>query len=500
MERAYSSERQGAERSGPAATPAPEPRLGPRERLFQGSSWTAFRLVVDAGMLALGNAAALYGAPAANADSSARNLVWLLPPLVIALLAASRMYRDTIQVRIIDGLGQVLAATSLAAISLIAAAALVDPGAAAGPVLARAWLFGTLYLAGGRILLGWAQRRARATGLIAKPTLIVGAGLIGAHVERRLTSQPELGLRPVGYLDADPPPAEMVPDRHAPVLGGPDDLGRVAAQTRAVHVVLGFSTAPDRLLIPLVRECELLGLEVSLVPRLFESVNLRVRLEHLGGLPLFGLHTINPKGWQFAIKHISDRIVAASLLLVLSPLLACLALAVRLSSPGPVLFRQRRLGRDGREFQMLKFRSMSAADELAPEAMPDNVVALRGDLGPGGAEGPDRRTRVGTLMRRTSLDELPQLINVLRGEMSLIGPRPERPEFVDVFGARIARYTDRHRVKSGITGWAQVHRLRGETSLRDRVEWDNYYIENWSLWLDLKILLLTLTAFFHRAE
>ena len=217
MERAYSSERQGAERSGPADDAGAGASAGPRaSACFKARVGRAFRLVVDAGLLALGNAAALYGAPAANADSSARDLVWLLPPLVIALLAASRMYRDTIQVRIIDGIGQVIAATSLAAISLIAAAALVDPGAAAGPVLARAWLFGTLYLAGGRILLGWAQRRARVTGLIAKPTLIVGAGLIGAHVERRLTSQPELGLRPVGYLDADPPPAEMVPDRHAP--------------------------------------------------------------------------------------------------------------------------------------------------------------------------------------------------------------------------------------------------------------------------------------------
>jgi exopolysaccharide biosynthesis polyprenyl glycosylphosphotransferase len=266
-------------------------------------------------------------------------------------------------------------------------------------------------------------------------------------------------------------------------------------------VVLGFSSAPDRLLIPVIRECEALGLEVSVVPRLFESVNVRVALDHLGGLPLFGLHTIDPKGWQFAVKHGLDRVAAAIALLVFSPLLLTLAVLTKLSSPGPVLFRQRRIGRDGRKFEMLKFRSMRLA---APQPDKDddlgNVVPLPSDLAPGGVEGSDRRTAVGSFMRRTSLDELPQLLNVLRGDMSLVGPRPERPEFVDLFGSRIERYDDRHRVKSGITGWAQVHGLRGKTSLRDRVEWDNYYIENWSLALDFKILLMTIAAFFHRAE
>ncbi len=274
----------------------------------------------------------------------------------------------------------------------------------------------------------------------------------------------------------------------------------MARETRAEHVVLGFSSAPDRLLIPLVRECEALGLKVSIVPRLFESVNVHVSLEHLGGLPLFGLHTIDPKGWQFRIKHVMDRLLAGAGVLVFSPLLLGLALAVRLSSPGAVLFRQRRIGRDGRDFEMLKFRSMRIVETITDPADSSNVVALHPDVGPGGVEGADRRTRIGTFMRRTSLDELPQLLNVVRGEMSLVGPRPERPEFVDLFGSRIARYSDRHRVKSGITGWAQVHGLRGKTSLADRVEWDNYYIENWSLGLDVKILVMTLGAVLHRAE
>ena len=474
-----------------------------RQRIFVGRVWTALCLGVDLTALALGNVAALVGAPAEVHDG--QTLIWLLPALACGLMAIRGLYKDTIHQRIVDGLGKVVAATSLAAISLIAVAAILEPSAEPGPLIARAWVFGTIYVAGARILLNWAQKTARMNRLIARPTLIVGAGQIGSRVERRLLRQPQLGLLPVGYLDADPPPADMVPDRRAPVLGSPSDLARAARETGARHVVLGFSTAPDRLLIPLVRECETLGLQVSIVPRLFESVNVRVALDHLGGLPLFGLHTIDPKGWQFTVKHVLDRLAAGIGLTLLAPLLLALTVAVKLSSPGPVLFRQWRIGRDGRDFEILKFRSMGDEVPTARRAEGPNVVALPsderpGDTGPGGVEGADRRTRVGRFMRRTSLDELPQLINVLRGDMSLVGPRPERPEFVDLFGSRIERYADRHRVKSGITGWAQVNGLRGKTSLSDRVEWDNYYIANWSLSFDLKILVMTVAALFHRTE
>jgi exopolysaccharide biosynthesis polyprenyl glycosylphosphotransferase len=468
-----------------------------RRRLFHGRGLALLRLVTDVVMVGLGTATAVLGAPAPQTGGEAVGLVWLFPPLVLALMAAWGLYRDSIQLRRLEGIGQVLAATSLAAVALIAAVALVYPGADPAPLVGRAWLFGTLYLVAARLLLGWAHRRARLTRLAARPTLIIGAGEVGAHVERRLLAQPELGLYPVGYLDSDPPAGEQ---RRTPVLGPPAELARVARETGAEHVVLGFSSTPDQRLIPLVRECEALGLKVSLVPRLFEFVNVHVSLEHLGGLPLFGLHAIDPKGWQFDVKHVLDRLGAAALLLLFSPLLVGLALAVRLSSPGPITFRQRRIGRDGRNFELLKFRSMRPIEAIADPNDQDNVVQLHPDVAPGGVEGADRRTWVGRLLRRTSLDELPQLINVLRGDMSLVGPRPERPELVELFGNRIARYTDRHRVKSGITGWAQVHGLRGKTSLADRVEWDNYYIENWSLGLDLKILLMTAAAVLQRAE
>jgi lipopolysaccharide/colanic/teichoic acid biosynthesis glycosyltransferase len=165
---------------------------------------------------------------------------------------------------------------------------------------------------------------------------------------------------------------------------------------------------------------------------------------------------------------------------------------VRLSSPGPIFFRQPRVGRDGRVFDCLKFRTMrEPTDSFADFKLKDGAA-------PGGVEGADRRTTIGRFLRSTSLDELPQLINVLKGEMSLVGPRPERPVFVELFDMQIRRYGERHRVRAGMTGWAQVHGLRGQTSIADRVEWDNYYIENWSLALDLKILLMTLPAVLHR--
>jgi lipopolysaccharide/colanic/teichoic acid biosynthesis glycosyltransferase len=181
-------------------------------------------------------------------------------------------------------------------------------------------------------------------------------------------------------------------------------------------------------------------------------------------------------------------------LLLISPLFLTLMLLVRLSSPGPIFFQQERVGRDGQVFGCLKFRSMR------PPRASDAAFELGSGSAPGGVEGVDRRTKIGKIMRATSMDELPQFINVIRGEMSLVGPRPERPEFVELFEMQIRRYGERHRVRAGVTGWAQVNGLRGQTSIADRAEWDNYYIENWSLGLDFKILLLTVLAVLKRAE
>src|SRR4051794_21177198 len=476
---------------------APRPsRIG---ALMTGRGLMLTTLGTDAVMLLLAVGAALIGAKAAHIPSGGSGIVWAFPPLVIGFLALRGMYRPKITLRILDEAAHVVGATSVAAMVIVAVATFLGGTTHSAELLARVWVFGMVYVSGGRLVMGLSHRHARVQRLVGKATLIVGAGRIGAQVERRLDEQPELGLRPVGYVDAHPPSDDQVTGRRVPVLGGPDELEQIVRRTGAEHVVLAFlsSRGSDAKLVPIVRHCDELGLEVSLVPRLFESINVRVGLEHIGGMPLFRLRTVRPKGWQFAVKHALDRLMAAVLVFVLSPLLIAATLAVKLSSRGPIFFRQRRVGRDGRDFDLLKFRSMRIADDPPPGSV---SVLLPGDTAPGGVEGTDRRTGIGKLMRRTSIDELPQLFNVLRGQMSIVGPRPERPEFVELFERRVDRYEDRLRVKSGITGWAQVHGLRGKTSLSDRIELDNYYIENWSLWLDFKILVMTIGAVFQPAE
>ena len=475
--------------------------------LLEAPGVTNTRFVLDALMLIGAAGAAVGGARAAGVPHDAEFLAYLFAPLTMLLLGLRGMYRPAQHLSLLDGAAHILGATSAGAMVLLGLQALSEPASRPGPLVARAWLFGTLFVAGGRLMLALAQRRARATGAIGRRTLIVGAGRVGAQVERRLRSQPELGLRPIGYVDFVAPPEELVPGRTAPLLGHPEDIARIVQETHARHVVIAFPSArgADRVMVPWIRQFEQLGLTVSVVPRLFEMVNMRVEVQHLGGVPLLALRSVNPKGWQFAIKHGLDRLTAAVALVVLSPIIGITALAVRLSSPGPVLYRQRRIGRDGTEFDLLKFRSMLIAPPTPPAAERNRESApappaTTDVLGPGGVEGADRRTPIGRFLRKSSLDELPQLWNVLKGEMSLIGPRPERPEFVAEFAGRLERYRDRHRVRSGITGWAQVHGLRGKTSLADRIEWDNYYIENWSLWLDLKILLMTFVAVFRGAE
>ncbi|HEV2074711.1 MAG TPA: sugar transferase, partial [Thermoleophilaceae bacterium] len=344
------------------------------------------RVGADFVLLCLAVLAALAGAPV-SANRGGAAIVWLLPPLAVALLAARGAYLPTLQVRLLDRIAHVVGATSLAAMMLIAVKALSNPGLP--ELLVRAWIFGIVYLVLGKVVLELTQRRAQANRVVGKPTLIVGAGRVGAQVERRLNSQPELGLIPVGYLDPDPVPAELVPGRRAPILGDPSELGSVAEATGARHVVFAFLNAPDHVLVPLVRECEERGLRMSLVPRLFESINSRVELEHMGGLPLYGLRAIDPRGWQFAIKHFLGRALAIALLVLAAPVMLALALAVKLTSPGPVLFKQRRIGRDGHEFELLKFRSMrepEPADDgrSSPTHKRPALREVSDDVGPGG--------------------------------------------------------------------------------------------------------------------
>jgi exopolysaccharide biosynthesis polyprenyl glycosylphosphotransferase len=472
-----------AEQAAPLTLkPAPKDLLGPATRhLVNAHSWAQIRLLVDATVLCLASSAAVFAAPI-SAGKPSRWLAAAFPPLALAVLRARPSPDERLHHSPLDTAAHVLGVVSVCAVLTVAAGSIVGVAHPVGLAL-RLWLFGCVYLGVARMVL--LSVRLQATRAQAVPTLILGAGLVGERLVNRLMGEPRYGLRPIGFLDSDPMPNENSgPTRMVPVLGGPEDLTQALANTGAKHVILAFSSEPDHVLVDKVAECQRLGVSVSLVPRLFESINGRAVLDHVGGLPLLSLHPTDPRGWEFAVKHAFDRSFALFSLIALAPLMALIAVAVRLSSPGPVLFCQRRVGRDGKSFELLKFRTMREPDGSHEFELPLGCA-------PGGVEGLDRRTTVGRFLREMSLDELPQLINVLRGDMSLVGPRPERPEFVERFAVEVNRYEDRHRVKSGITGWAQVNGLRGQTSIGDRVEWDNYYIQNWSLRLDLRIMALT---------
>ncbi len=474
---------------------------GPLQLLLEEPGWSVVRPIVDFVLLCAAVVLALGGVGGTLHASAASAPLLALPVLTMGLLYLRGLYHTRLRALILDGLAPVVSAVSVAAMAVAMVGLAVNGRMPPQADWVRTWLLALLGLSVGRAVFALAQRLARSHRLVGRPVLIMGAGLVGAQVARRLEDHPEYGLCPVGFLDNDPRPLAEVGGRDVPVLGTTEDLDEVVQRTAVRNLIVAFSSVADARVSRLIQRCQELGVEVSVVPRMFDTINNRVGYDTVGGLPLLSFTAVNPKGVQFALKHAFDRVFAAVLLVVLSPVLACTALAVRLTSPGPILFRQRRVGRDGTLFDLYKFRSMRAGyAEQEPSEDDELAWQLGGDTAPGGVEGEDRRTPIGRFLRRTSLDELPQLLNVLRGEMSVIGPRPERPEFVELFRQDLARYGDRHRVKSGITGWAQVHGLRGQTSLAERVEWDNYYIAHWSLTLDLKILALTFGALLHNGE
>jgi exopolysaccharide biosynthesis polyprenyl glycosylphosphotransferase len=419
--------------------------------------------------------------------------------LTLVLLGSRGAYRPRIAPNFLEDVRTIIATTAVAAMTVSFFKVLAENDINAGSQAVRVWLFICVYVIAARGGIRLEEKQYHRFN-VGRPTLIIGAGEIGHLLGRRMLESRELGLRPVGF--ADDRPLTVKDPADLPVLGSTADLERLVSEHRIEHAVLAFSRASHLDDLATSRRLIELGVSVSIVPRLFEGVPDRIALERAGGLPMLSIYPSNPKGWQFEFKYLLGRAAALVLLVLISPLLLVIALGTLLTLGRPILFKQERVGLDGREFGMYKFRTMRDGgdpeqEDGAADAAMDPAVAESikdGALAPGGVEGVDRRTRFGTFLRRTSLDELPQLLNVIRDDMTLVGPRPERTGFVRIYDPEVYRYADRHRAKSGITGWAQVHGLRGKTSLPDRVEWDNYYIENWSLWLDFKILLMTVRA------
>ncbi len=320
-------------------------------------------------------------------------------------------------------------------------------------------------------------RFLRRRGYNLRFAILVGWGDVAEEVVRRLEKHPELGIRLRGCL-LDPAAGLPAP-AGLPVLGDPDALPRLLREQPVDHVFVALPLEAAPRLPAVLKGIDDVPVDVRVVPDLSRYVRLGGGVEDFEGLAFIRLQGSPMYGWDHLLKRSQDVLVAGSLLLLLAPVLAMIALLVKLTSGGSVLYRQERMGLDGLTFSMVKFRSMRADAER--------------ETGPAWArEGDARRTRLGAILRATSLDELPQLWNVLKGEMSLVGPRPERPVFIEEFRRRIPRYMLRHMMKAGMTGWAQVNGWRGNTSIEKRIEYDLYYIEHWSLWFDIRILCLTL--------
>jgi len=339
------------------------------------------------------------------------------------------------------------------------------------------WGVGAFYLIGSRLIGRGVLRQMRRRGYNLRYMLIAGAGDLAAEVIESIHAHPEAGLRILGIVSDDPGQQGRTIEG-VRVLGPYAAVKEILTQRTIDEVILALPREDANQLEKILADLEDELVTVRLIPDLLHVMTLRSSVEELEGLPLINLREGPMFGWAAVQKRAFDVVVASGILLTLSPLLALAAVAVRITTGSPIFYRQERMGLDGSVFSMVKFRTMRPDAEAAS--------------GPVWTEEDDpRRTRVGAFLRSSNLDELPQLWNVLRGDMSLVGPRPERPVFIEQFRREIPGYMLRHKVKSGLTGWAQVHGWRGNTSLHERIEHDIYYIQNWSLALDVRILLMT---------
>jgi len=337
-----------------------------------------------------------------------------------------------------------------------------------------AWLLTVVMVIPGRLLIDALEAISRAR--FPQKLLIVGAGDIGRMILQRIRQSPGLGYEAVGFVDDTPGRHEVA---GLPVVGSTSELRGIIRDQGVAQVIIGLPEASHDQLLDIISQCETEHITVRVFPDLFQFMASEVSIDDLNGLPLLTVRDVALRGWKLTLKRAMDVIGSAVALVLLSPFMMLNSLLVKLDSRGPVLYAQERMGLDAKPFHIIKFRSMraDAEDTTGP------VWAVKND---------PRRTRVGGFLRRFSLDELPNLINVLLGDMSLVGPRPERPVFVERFKQEIPRYMDRHREKAGMTSWAAVNGFRGDTSIRERTKYDVWYIENWSLFLDIKIILLTL--------
>ena len=337
------------------------------------------------------------------------------------------------------------------------------------------WLLTIVLLTFGRVLHNWVRKRLQDRGIGKDRVIIVGTGDTARMILQRIVWSPDLGYDLVGIVNGEEPHSDIL---GFPVLGQTEDLPDLINEYHVDEVIIAMPEKGHREMLHAISYCERGRVSIKIFPDLFQYVTTHAGIDDLGGLPLLSVRDYALRGYLLTLKRLIDFVVSTIGLIIMSPFMLLAALAIKLESPGPVFFVQPRMGLDGREFMMIKFRSMRTDAEKD---------------GPGWTVKDDpRQTRLGTWLRRLEVDELPNLINVWLGEMSLVGPRPEQAYYVEQFRHYVPRYMDRHREKGGMTGWAQVNGLRGDSSISERTKYDLWYSENWSILLDTKILLRTL--------
>lgn len=409
---------------------------------------------------------------------------------VLAVFYFNKLYHVTRASSRLDELSSIIGAVSIGTMISVAISALTFKNTIfeldfPRAMVLYAWLLSVVLIAIGRESHQRLWHRLRMHGFGRDRVLVVGSGESARAIIQKIQWSPYLGYELVGVVNGHEPPGEVA---GVQVLGKADDLPAIIEKYDIQEVIIAPPEGTSRHeIVRLVSLSQRGSVAIKIFPDMFEFVTTGVSIDDLGGLPLLNVRDIQLRGWRLSLKRAMDLIGASIGLVLLSPFMLLMALLIKLDSPGPVFYYQERMGLDGRPFQMFKFRSMRQDAE---------------EDGPGWTTKDDpRRTRIGALLRSKNIDELPQLINVLLGDMSLVGPRPERPIYVEKFRNSIPRYMERHREKAGMTGWAQVNGLRGDTSIAERTKYDLWYVENWSLWLDIKIIVRTIVqTLFGNAE
>ncbi len=456
-----------------------------RVRMFHTASLIASDVLMTAAAFILGYELRLI-IPFPTEPLNVSGFAPFLPMMIVQVLTVNvvfyfnRLYHIPRAVSRIDQFYTIFGAVSVGSVMAVAISSLTFKNSIfeldyPRAMVIYAWFLSVVLITFGREAHHAIWNRLRARGIGCDRVLVVGSGEVAEMIVSKIQLSPYLGYELVGVVNGED---GTITVGDAPIIGAMGDLPELIEKHHIDEILIALPEGSRHHIVRLVSMCQRGQVSIKIFPDLFEFITTGVSIDDLGGLPLLNVRDIQLRGWKLSLKRAMDIVGACVLLVVLSPLLMLVGLLVRLESPGEIFYCQERMGLDGRPFQIFKFRTMHAdAEKNGPG------WTVRGD---------PRVTGLGTFLRRYNVDELPQLINVLVGEMSLVGPRPERPIYVQRFRQAIPRYMERHREKAGMTGWAQVNGLRGDTSITERTKYDLWYVENWSIWLDIRIIIRTI--------